>query len=283
MNKDLVDCKRKARELVSSDNPPCNENGKRRGYIEIMKELWDGLRLYGHLQLKSQNLQDQAWRPEKVNNSGGDVSTAGMNYGVDIRDVTIHGNQNMRFQVEENENAYFSGRVSDLHITGTEQIAVVREKSTCNSLEVCNDAPGRLPEYMPIDMPPIVSWGMNNAAHDITVSVSVINDAYNEIISWRKNTLVPYGKTGRDFIDHLTKHVNDWNNGTKMQHIALKAAIVLLALALQKPGQKSKAKEHQQCLKKRLEQWKNGEIKCLMREGRAIQRGLQNAGTRYAK
>ena len=120
---------------------------------------------------------------------------------------------------------------------------------------------------MPIDTPPIVSWGINSDGHDITVSVSVISDAYNEITSWRKNTfLVPYGKTGRDFIDQLTKHINDWNNGTTMQHIALKAAIVLLALALQKPSQKSKAKEHQQCLEKRLEQWKNGEIECLVRE-----------------
>ena len=93
-----------------------------------------------------------------------------------------------------------------------------------------------------------------------------------------KNTLlVPYKKAGRDFIDQLTKHITDWNNGTTTQHIALKAAIVLLALALQKPGQKSKAKEHQQCLGKRLEQWKNSEIECLVREGRAIQRRLQIA------
>ena len=96
-----------------------------------------------------------------------------MNYVVDIRDVTTHGNQNMRFQVEETENANFSGRVSDLHITGTEQIAVVRDKSTCDSFEVCNDAPGRLPEYMPIDTLPIVSWGMNIDGHDIVKEVKI--------------------------------------------------------------------------------------------------------------
>ena len=45
-----------------------------------------------------------------------------------------------------------------------------------------------------------------------------------------------------------------------MQHLALKATIVLLAVALQKPGQRSKAKEHQECLKKRLTLWRNGEI-----------------------
>ena len=64
--------------------------------------------------------------------------------------------------------------------------------------------------------------------------------------------LVPYGKTGGDFIDQITKHINDWNNGTEMQHVALKAAIVLLAVGLQKPSKKSKAKEHQECLARRL-------------------------------
>ena len=47
----------------------------------------------------------------------------------------------------------------------------------------------------------------------------------------KKNTfLVPYGKIGRDFIDQLSKHISDWNNGTAMKHLALKAAIVLLAV-----------------------------------------------------
>ena len=93
-----------------------------------------------------------------------------------------------------------------------------------------------------------------------------------------KNTfLVPYGKIGRDFIDQLSKHINDWNNGSAMQHLALKAAIVLLAVGLQKPYQKSKAKEHQECLEKRLKLWRNGKIDCLLREGRMIQRRIQKS------
>ena len=59
-------------------------------------------------------------------------------------------------------------------------------------------------------------------------------------------------------------YYRDWNNGTIMQHLALKAAIVLLAVGLQKPSQKSKAKDHQECLEKRLKLWKNGEIECLL-------------------
>ena len=51
---------------------------------------------------------------------------------------------------------------------------------------------------------------------------------------------------------------------------ALKAAFVLLAVGLQKPSPKSKAKEHQELLSKRLAQWKDGEINKLLREGRII-------------
>ena len=62
-----------------------------------------------------------------------------------------------------------------------------------------------------------------------------------------------------------------------MQHLALKAAIVLLAFGLQKPGQRSNAKEHQECLEKRLTRGRNGEIKCLLGEGRMIQRRLSKS------
>ena len=43
MNKDVLECKKKAQELISSENPPCNENGRKRGYIDVMKELWDDI------------------------------------------------------------------------------------------------------------------------------------------------------------------------------------------------------------------------------------------------
>ena len=89
--------------------------------------------------------------------------------------------------------------------------------------------------------------------------------------------LVPYCKTGRDFIDQLTKHIDDWYNRWPMQHLALKAVIALLAVALQKPGQRSKAKGHQECLEKRLALWRNGEIESLLREGRIIQRHLSKS------
>ena len=75
----------------------------------------------------------------------------------------------------------------------------------------------------------------------------------------------------------MTEHINDRNNGSKMQPIALKAAIVLLAVALQKPSQKLKAKDHQECLAKRVVLCKEGEIDKLLCEGRMIQKRLSNS------
>ena len=64
MNSDLLECKRKAQEIAACENAPCNNNGRKKGYIEVMKKLWDE-RVYGHLGLKGQNLRDQASRLEK--------------------------------------------------------------------------------------------------------------------------------------------------------------------------------------------------------------------------
>ena len=124
-----------------------------------------------------------------------------------------------------------------------------------------NDALGCLPNYKAINAPSTFVCGQHGDGRTITVSLSTIDNAYNEISKWRGNTfLVPYGKVGREFIDKMTQHINDWNNGSKMQPIALKAAIVLLAVGLQKRSQKSKDKDHQEYLAKRLVLWKEGQI-----------------------
>jgi hypothetical protein len=82
---------------------------------------------------------------------------------------------------------------------------------------------------------------------------------------------VPYGKTGREFIDQVTLHINEWNSGSEYQHVSLEAAFVLIAVGRQKPSPKSKAKDDQDALCKCSMLWKEGEIDKLMREGRIIQ------------
>ena len=143
-----------------------------------------------------------------------------------------------------------------------------------NTYQESPEAIGGLPPYKAA----AVNWGRKGDGEMIMLDSSLIVKAFNEIITWRKYSfLVPYGKTGRDFIDQITKHINDWNNGTEMQHIAWKAAFVLLAVGLQKPSKRSKAKDHQECLARRLVLWKEGEGDTLLREGRMIQRNLDRS------
>ena len=56
MNNDVLECKRRAQELVASDSAPLNRNGRKKGYIEVTKQLWEE-KGYGHLALKGQNLR----------------------------------------------------------------------------------------------------------------------------------------------------------------------------------------------------------------------------------
>ena len=65
INADLLSCKREAVAMTLLEQPPLDGNGRRKGYIRIMNELWDA-KGYGDLGLASQNLRDQAARLEKT-------------------------------------------------------------------------------------------------------------------------------------------------------------------------------------------------------------------------
>ena len=39
MNSDLLECKRKAKDPISSVDPPRNDTGRKKGYIEVMVDL----------------------------------------------------------------------------------------------------------------------------------------------------------------------------------------------------------------------------------------------------
>ena len=73
MNDALLQCKDKAFKLTKGDNPPRNGNGRKIGYMQLMKDMWDKLG-YGHLALSSQNLWDKAAALERiVGNVSGDI------------------------------------------------------------------------------------------------------------------------------------------------------------------------------------------------------------------
>ena len=60
MNQDLLECREKALSLKSSSNPPCYQNGRKKGYMRILKDLWDDVHGYVNLGLSAQNLRDHA-------------------------------------------------------------------------------------------------------------------------------------------------------------------------------------------------------------------------------
>ena len=105
--------------------------------------------------------------------------------------------------------------------------------------------------------------------------INIINSAYEEVVFFKRNLFnVPSGTSGKNFINELTFWIRQFNTSTKLNSIALKAFMIIPSLMLQKPSSKSKAKEHAECLNRRLEFWKKGEIACILQEAKLIQRRL---------
>ena len=114
-------------------------------------------------------------------------------------------------------------------------------------------------------------WG-NHTSPDVS---QIINAAYEECIKWRRNIfMLPTGKPGREFIDEIARLITEWTTETSLHGIALKAVMIMPSLLLQKPKRDSKAKEHNEALRRRLLLWKEGEFDLLIREARFIQSNL---------
>ena len=56
-----------------ASSPPCNGDGRKIGYMQLMKDMWNELGV-GHLALSSQNLRDKAAALERImGNVSGDI------------------------------------------------------------------------------------------------------------------------------------------------------------------------------------------------------------------
>ena len=68
-----------------------------------------------------------------------------------------------------------------------------------------------------------------------------INNAYNEIIKWRKNIfMLPSGKAGKAFIRELSYWLDQFNRDTKLKPVSITTFMVLPSLLLQKPSRHKK-------------------------------------------
>ena len=89
---------------------------------------------------------------------------------------------------------------------------------------------------------------------------------------WRKNCFrIPQGNAGKSLVHELAHLYDAFATRSALEFVALKAAIVLPLLVLQKSHRKSKPKDLPACLERRVKLWKEGSITDLVREKRAIQ------------
>lgn len=135
-------------------------------------------------------------------------------------------------------------------------------------------APDSLPPFEPAQ-PTNFTWG-NRSAEEISTT---LNEIYEETVHWRKNLFkVPSGKQGKSFVAELARLFQSYADQSAMEAVALKAAMILPALVLQKPFRTSKSKDHIVCMERRMGLWCAGNFEAILEEGRAIQSRL----TQYA-
>ena len=133
-----------------------------------------------------------------------------------------------------------------------------------------------LPAFTPFisDRNEIV-WSDEPGVVDGSSVVDSINAAHSEIVHWRQNLFtVPFGHEGKAFIAELTRLLRAFVDKSCLEIIAVKASMVLPTLVLQRPHPASRAKDHTQCLTRRMRAWRLGRIDELVREGRTIQKCL---------
>ena len=133
-------------------------------------------------------------------------------------------------------------------------------------------AAGDLPSFDPMAPPRNFTW---NDLDGETFCMRV-DAAFSEAVHWRRNVFsVPRGRAGKAFVTELSRLWQAYGSASAMECIALRAASLMCMLLLQKPHEKSKAKEHSACLERRLAAWSRGSIEELLHEGRTIQAHLR--------
>ena len=136
-----------------------------------------------------------------------------------------------------------------------------------------------LPTFSPVNESTF-TWGSCDSA----TFTNSLNAAYDEAVHWRPNLFkVPYGKAGKSFVSELTRMYKAFATSSAMESIAMKAAVVLPILLLQKPSAKSKAKDHSACLQRRMITWLDGNLNDLVSEGRTIQQHFHKSRQKYSE
>ena len=120
-----------------------------------------------------------------------------------------------------------------------------------------------------------VEWGDMKGLLEIKLNVEAVQE---KITKWQKNFFeLPRNSVGKDLIKELTRLFQLYNNKTVWEPIALHLITIFLPIMLQKPSARSKKCDHTRYLKKRLNLWKNGDLKHLLSECEEIQKRMHRS------
>ena len=132
---------------------------------------------------------------------------------------------------------------------------------------------GDLPRHPPLSQPSFMWGGIPGSTFSTCVTC-----AYDEVVHWRRNLFsVPVGRAGTQFVHELARLFQSFADGSALEGVALKAAMLLPILLLQKPHFKSRSREDARVLERRLSCWQVGDLDSLLRECRSIQQHLPSS------
>ena len=127
-----------------------------------------------------------------------------------------------------------------------------------------------LPPFSPAHSPDFKSGEMEGV--NVVADIDMI---YSKIVHWRHNPFkIPSGKQGKVFVQEMTGLFNAYSEASSLEGVAIKAAMVLPALVLQKPSKTSKSKDHSSCIERRMNEWRAGQFQTLYKEAKSIQARL---------
>ena len=105
-----------------------------------------------------------------------------------------------------------------------------------------------------------------------------IDEAYSQTAHWIPNLfMLPSRNCGKQFIGELAKLFDAFAQESAYEAFAIKAAMTMPSLLLQKPHSKSKTQDHVSCVSRRLALWEQGDVAELLKEGKLIQSHLRSS------
>ena len=121
MNTKLLECKGEAKDLVQSKDPPRKEDGKKQGYMAIMKQLWYNSE-FADLNISTQNLRDQAARIEKLLGSAGATIREESNTANDLLQPNVDNQETSSEDLEQDNYEFNNDTISprNLHSTNAQ-------------------------------------------------------------------------------------------------------------------------------------------------------------------